>query len=237
MANAVAVWHFRANETMTQEVIEAFMKGYAKSFAYQFEQGETGYKHWQGMFSLIKKKRKSELLPIFAPEYLEPAASKKVSYVMKEDTRILGPFTDKTKQLYIPIQYRIPVLRRWQEHLIQVSALQKMDFRTINILYCPGGNIGKSTLAGYLHCNNKGFVMPTCCDAERLIATACNLFSSAEITAPGIIFIDLPRMQEQKKMASIYIAIEQIKNGILYDTRYRYQQWFIDSPVIWVFTN
>ncbi|WP_445772263.1 hypothetical protein, partial [Rheinheimera sp.] len=30
---------------------------------------------------------------------------------------------------------------------------------------------------------------------------------------------------------------EQIKKGKLYDTRYKYQEYWIDSPQIWVFSN
>jgi len=235
-----AQYDFRANQdTMTKETIDQFLRLYCKKWTYQLEQGQdTGYIHWQGKFSLIKKKRNSELLPLFCANYLQPSASKTFDYVMKQDTRLEGPYTNKdAPAMYVPVQYRHKTLRRWQEHLIQVSMMQRHDPRTINVLYCPQGNIGKTTLCGYLYYQRKGFLLPSNLDSERLVATACNIFKAQNNNDPGIIFIDIPRSQEQTRMYALYQAIEQLKNGMLFDTRYHYQSWDIDTPVIWVFTN
>jgi hypothetical protein len=42
---------------------------------------------------------------------------------------------------------------------------------------------------------------------------------------------------DKDRLNGIYTAIEQIKKGKLYDLRYKYKCYWIDSPCIWVFTN
>ena len=38
-----------------QKDIKKVLKDYAKKWAFQLEEGDTGYKHFQGRFSLMKK--------------------------------------------------------------------------------------------------------------------------------------------------------------------------------------
>ena len=79
--------------------------------------------------------------------------------------------------------------------------------------------------------------MPPINDAKELIQVACDICKSKEIRDPSPIFIDLPRAMRKSELGGVFTAIEQIKKGKLYDTRYRYTEWWIDSPAIWVFTN
>ena len=39
------------------------------------------------------------------------------------------------------------------------------------------------------------------------------------------------------RLNGIYTAIEQIKKGKLFDLRYKYKEYWIDAPQIWVFSN
>jgi len=47
----------------------------------------------------------------------------------------------------------------------------------------------------------------------------------------------MPRAIDKTRLYGMYSAIEQVKKGKLFDIRYNYKAWWIDSPQIWVFTN
>ena len=54
---------------------------------------------------------------------------------------------------------------------------------------------------------------------------------------PKGIFFDMPRAMSKESLHGFYSAIEQIKKGKLYDCRYHYKSYWIDSPRIFIFTN
>jgi hypothetical protein len=118
--SACALFEFRMNaEGLSEETIISCLKQLAKHYNFQEEQGETtGYLHYQGRMSLIKKARKCELMKLWEkigltpiPNYLEPASgtpSKTYDYENyggKAATRTRGPWTEEEPQ-YIPRQYR-----------------------------------------------------------------------------------------------------------------------------------
>lgn len=245
-----AVWDFRCGqETISVEELKEFFRKWAKKWVFQLERGEqTGYIHFQGRFSLSKKKRKSELMSVFqaeqieVPEYLEPT-SKQVAekdcyfYPMKPETRVIGPYSDKDKEIYIPRQFRgkLETLYPFQKQIWDSKDV--FDDRTINLIYCPKGNNGKSVVAHLCRILGKGIVLPPLNDAEKLIQACCDIAHAKEVRDPSPIFIDLPRAMNKERLNGIYTAVEQIKGGNLFDVRYHYKEWDIDSPQIWVFTN
>lgn len=252
MTAPVARWDFRCNaEGLTEDIILESIKRIAKHFVFQEEKGgTTGYLHYQGRMSLIKKARKAELMKLWKtldltwplPNYLEPTVdavhkSSDFSYVTKEDTRTRGPWADNLMSKWVPPQYRQAVedLYPYQRHIFDTSTV--FDTRTINFLYCPLGNIGKSTITSWCVLHGKGVVLPSVNDAQALVQGACSLCHGKNERYPSPIFVDLPRCQDKSKLYGIFSAIEQIKNGYLYDLRYKYTEWWIASPQIWVFSN
>ncbi len=246
MTSPISVWEFRANfEDQNVEGLKNTMKSIAKKWCFQHEKGDGGYEHWQGRFSLMKKRRKTELMkllegmdiPIF--NYLEPTISaesqKTAFYVMKQDTRIEGPWTDEQKEVYIPRQYREIELWPWQQSIL--DSADKFDFRGVDCIVDRNGNIGKTTVASIAELYGKGIDMPPINDHEKLIASLCDILMAKSERTPGIVFVDLPRAFDKRNLASYYVAIEQIKKGKVYDLRYSYKEWWFDSPRVWVFTN
>lgn len=246
--NACAVWDFRtsADDIPYMDVVRQ-LKKIAKKFTFQLEEGQVnGYLHYQGRMSLIKKHRKSELMEMFdiisVPNYLEPtvdsvAKKGEMFYVMKHETRVAGPWTDKTEEKYIPRHYRglLDKLYPYQRQVYDSG--QNFDSRTINMLYCRYGNIGKSTVAALTELFARGIDLPPVNDAEKLIQSCCDICTAKEVRDPSPIFVDMPRAMNKERLNGIYTAIEQIKKGKLYDLRYHYKEWWIDSPTIWVFSN
>lgn len=244
---ACYVWECVWNaKDITEDDVKDSLLGIAKQFVFQLEAGSnTGHLHYQGRISLIKKKRKNELFKLFEnklmPNWIEPTVSsehqKKAFYCMKEDTRIKGPWSDQDKEIFIPRQYRgfMDKLKPFQQTIW--DSAKQFDSRNINIIYCQKGNNGKSTIAALCELLGNGLDMPPINDAEKLIYTCCNICQAKNCRNPSPIFFDLPRAMTKDKLYGIYSAIEQIKKGKLFDLRYKYQEWWIDSPQVWVFSN
>lgn len=244
--NACAVWDFRANQDLlTLSEINKFMKDNCKKWAFQLEKSDTGYVHWQGRFSLIKKRLKKPLMSMFpvdkVPHYLEPTVKEnhqeEFFYAMKKDTRVEGPYTDKdNEKVYIPSQYLLlhDKLYDWQKFLLECP----VDERKIICVYDPVGNHGKSTLSAIAELYYNGIDLPPISDYKELVAVACNIVQSqGDYDKPRTFLLDMPRSLPKKDLQGMYAAIEQMKKGKLFDMRYKYKSVWIETPKIIVFTN
>lgn len=223
-------FHCEEEEKWT-EIKEWLLKN-CKKWSFQWEQGAQGSKHFQGRFSLKVKKRVNTVgapfnwhLSITSKEN-----STNMFYVNKEDTRIAGPWGDDDEVIYIPRQIReIENLRTWQEQIR--SQVGVWDKRSINVVYCVGGNIGKSTLLGYFRAFKLARVLPPVNDYKDLLRMVCDMPVSR------CYCIDMPRALNKDRLYGFYSAIETIKDGYAYDDRYRFKEICFDCPNIWIFTN
>jgi hypothetical protein len=249
MTAPIAVWDWTlpAGERIPSELVPK-LKQVFKKWSFQKEEGDTGYVHYQGRGSLFKKRRLQELKKLcdqldWRDIHLSPSSSNScmgdAMYTMKIDTRIDGPWTDKDEDapVYIPRQYRglDQCLYYWQQDVW--DSADQFDSRTINLVYDPAGNNGKSVISALMDLHKRGITLPPINDAEKLIQSVADVFISREIREPKCVFVDLPRAMDKRKLGGLYSAIEQIKNGKVYDTRYQYKEWWFDSPQIWVFSN
>lgn len=243
--NAIAVWDFRYNEDTFRDKDELIdtLKGVAKHYVFQLEESDSDYRHYQGRISLIKKRRSQEkhlLLKLFKgkpPNYIEPTTNSEyyrgdAFYACKEDTRILGPWTDKdevkvsTKQLkYFNTLTKYP----YQETLEQMCS--QFCMRKIDLVYDPNGNIGKSIFSEYLEYEGLAEEIPP----FRLMDDIFQWVASRPVKKCYI--IDMPRGMKKDKLADLYSGIEIIKNGVAYDKRYNATKVRFDRPRIFVFTN
>ena len=211
-----------------------------KKWTFQLEQSESGYIHYQGRVSLKLKARLKTVINNFDNKNMHFSITSTENcrndfYVTKDDTRINGPWNDKEVEIYIPRQFRNLILKDWQQDIIERSKI--FDTRTINVLYDPDGGIGKSTLSCLCELKMKGVTLPIVNEQEKLIQAMHGICNSRKLRDPNPVFIDLPRAFDKSKLFGLYSAIEQIKNGKLVDMRYNYQEYWIDSPSIWVFSN
>lgn len=242
---ACAVWDFRANQNLFDEnELIKWMQSNCTNYTFQLEIGDSGYIHWQGRFRLIKKRIKSVVVKLFKdkiPHYLEPTEKsnhlKEFFYAQKEDTRLRGPWrdSDTSDEKYIPKHLRNIILRPWQQQII--DSRDTFNDRQINMIYDPVGNNGKSTLASIAELKYGGLDMPPLNDFKELIGLLCNICMDRNLRQVSPLFFDLPRAIDKTRLYGLYSAIEQTKKGKLYDTRYHYKEWWIDSPNIWVFSN
>ena len=246
--NACATWDFRMTaEDATPEQVITQLKSLCKKYSFQLEQGsETGYKHYQGRFSLIKKHRKNDLMKLFTiikvPNYLEPTVEGvhikgDLFYVLKDETRLEGPWDERDSNKYIPRQYQnlMDKLMPFQRQIFDSGEV--FDTRSINLIFDTNGNNGKSTISVLCQLMGHGIDMPPVNDANLLVQSLCDICEAKKLRNPSPICLDLPRAMAKDRLYGLYTAIEQIKKGKLYDFRYSYKEWWIDSPQIWVFSN
>jgi len=224
--SAIAVWDFTLKEEGVDLIaFKDFIKEHAKKWAFQLEKSDSGYVHYQGRVSLKVKCR-------VGPDWKNIRWSvthchKDQFYVIKVDTRIAGPWQDTDK--YIPRQVRDIKLYPWQEQILDDAKV--WNTRTINLLYCPEGNIGKSTLATYAGSMGLARAIPMMDghkDYMRMVM---------DMPKMKLYLVDFPRSMTKAGCASFWSAIEQVKNGYAYDDRYGFKEEYFDCPNIWVFTN
>lgn len=223
------------------EVI-AMLKDWCKLWVFQLEKGEaTGYIHWQCRVSLIKKKRLSAVLKLVKEGKLfghwSPTSNKvhngnNFNYVMKEDTRLAGPWKDSddikvlTKQLKEFLTFD---LRPYQRYIFETA--QKFDKRSIHIVYDSVGNVGKSIFGEFMEFYDLAEEIPPFRMMDDIFQWVC--------TRPirQSYFVDMPRGMKKDRLGDFYSGIEIIKNGVAYDKRYSGKKIRFDRPQIFVFTN
>lgn len=238
------VWDFTCGECFSnKDEIISLLKEFCKKWCFQLEkgEGENGYIHFQGRLSLKEKRRRKQVKEKFPKGfYFTPTSNenkRNMFYVMKEHTRIDGPWSDKDKVIYIPRQYRgmLETMKPFQQ--VIWDSYDIFEPRKINIIINESGNVGKTVIASLCELHGRGIDLPPINDGEKLIQSTCDILMATENRAPGIVFIDIPRAMKQDKLRGIFTAIEQIKKGKVYDQRYNYKMWWFDSPQIWVFVN
>jgi len=231
--NACCVYDFTDNKYHDIKELKDWCIKYCKKWTFVGEQGtSTERKHWQGRISLKIKKR---LTAIPNPLNFHFSVTSKVNmdnnfYIEKGDTAITPIYCDTDEVIYIPRQIReISSLYPWQEKIIQESKV--WDTRSINVVFCPVGNIGKTTLIGWIRAHKIGRVLPLCNDYKDLLRMVCDMPTST------MYVIDMPRAINKDRLYGFYSAIETIKDGYAYDDRYKFKEKVFDCPNVWIFSN
>ena len=240
------------NEMFPEEILIDSFRKKTKQYSFQLEESNLekkcghdagpheGYIHYQGRISLIKKKSGSALIKFFNEEVFKyvhwsPTSIKVAKrgddfYVTKVDTRLKGPWTDKDEIIYIPRQIReMEGLRPFQQSIVDNAEI--WDKRTINLIYCKHGNMGKSLLVGYCRAHKIGRALPPVNDQKDLLRMVCDLPTSK------MYLFDMPRSMNKDRLYQFYSAVETIKDGYAYDDRYHFKEKVFDCPNIWIFSN
>lgn len=231
------VWDFTDYEYIDNEqgLIDLLNKHCTK-WAFQLERGEeSGLLHNQGRMRFKEKisiKAIKELIPItkwkLMPTYKENMNN--FNYQTKEDTRVKGPWSSEDKNTYVPRDIReVSELRPWQTEFINL--LTTYDKRAIHVIYDPEGCKGKTILTRWMMCHELGELLP-CLDNYK------DILQCAYCIGPQkCYFFDLPRAKKKDDLYQMISAIETLKSGMSFDTRYSYKRRLFDPPGIGIFTN
>lgn len=235
----VTVWC----DKKTKDETVALFNEYAKHWVFQKEAcPTTGTLHYQCRISLKAKRRECEIVKSWAAigwagcYKIKPTsndASRNFDYVMKTETRLEGPWADNDPEPpYIPRQVReMGELKGWQKDVAKDIGV--WDTRHINCVINSGGNVGKSSLAGYLLAHGKGRKVPPMGSYEDLMKLLLSMPQAS------FYLIDIPRGidTKSKEKKGMYAAIESLKDGYVWDNRYEWKERYFDCPNVWVFTN
>ncbi len=164
---------------------------------------------------------------------------KVLDYVTKDDTCIEGSRVvsdgirlPKRRKLYKPVDpLEGKTLHRWQADL-QDTLRDRPDDRTIFWYWCTTGGSGKTAFAKHrvLSTGSALYVQ----GGKRDIAYAIGAYIESEGKGPREVYIDVPRAGMQ---GISYPAIEGIKNGIMFSSKYESRQIIFDCPHVCVFAN
>lgn len=237
-AHAACTWDF-TSFNCDLDGCKTFLTDNCKKWAFQKEAcPDTGREHFQGRFSLKQKVRKTGLIKLLA-EGWDPNAHVSMTsvanrdnqfYVMKDSSRVEGPWTDRDFQPPpLPKQaccISEETLMPWQRSLMELA--NTFDSRKIYIVREPIGGCGKSTFATWLACTGKARRLPPFEDPKAMMRMVYSCEAAWYI-------LDLPRTC--KNLPALWPAIESVKDGYAYDDRYSWKERYFDSPFITIFTN
>lgn len=197
----------------------------------------TGKEHFQGRISLKEKKRDTEIPNSIKAHFL-PTTEKNTDnsfYCFKttskkaEGFEIHYNYKDikiETKQLRMFKSYK---LRNYQEMILNMC--KEFDMRSIDLIFDPVGNIGKSMFTEYMESLDLVEEIPP----YRLMDDIFQwVYGRPKKKA---YFFDLPRGMKKDKLGDLYAGIEIVKNGCCYDKRYTAKKVRFDRPRIFIFTN
>lgn len=228
-----------------QHAVAAALRPWCKKFVFQLERGaQTGFMHYQCRVSLITRLAETTVLNRvkagempnghWSPTSGEEAKKSQFSYVMKAETKVDGPWSDKdlqeppkkTRQL---LEFEGYQKYPWQLQVIELCKTH--DNRSITLVFDRHGCNGKSILAEYLEYHGIACELPPMRSMEDLMQCV-----HGQNKAKAYI-IDMPRGMKKDKLAEFYAGLECIKNGRCYDKRYAFKKDRFDRPQIIVFTN
>lgn len=222
--NQLYRWVFTLPIESQASQLSELLAGFCKEWYFQGEKGEeTGYEHWQGCLSLIKKEYfcgVKNLLP--GKAHIEPCrdwfAAK--NYSNKKETRIEGPYSHKT-EFVDTLEYIN--MYGWQKDLIK-ELEEKPNDRKIIWFYDKIGMNGKTQLCKWLIVHR---------DAAYFDGGAKGDISYA-YKGQKIVLFNFPRTKEGYVS---YDSIESLKDGIFFSKKYESRTKVFNSPHVVVMAN
>ena len=248
--------------TLTEFDLDRVFAEFCKHWCFQLERGvQSGFMHFQCRVNWKQKKRLNQVEESLRQKWPgsrrlhvtitnnETLRRGLAFYTTKEDTRVRGPWSDKTNErpvrvgaddanppgfimLWDAYQYddkTMPSLWPWQQYVVDHA--KDRDTRTINVVYSKKGNQGRSSLCGWIETRGLGILLDDFMSSKDMSRSVLGQPKST------LYLIDFPRVVDQKAIALLYAAIEKLKAGRAVDDRYSYRKEIFHAPNIWVFTN
>lgn len=217
------------------EQLEQWFEANAEEYHSQKETGESGTPHIQGVFR-FKNPRSfkavlTEMHGISKKIHLEICRNfkKAMDYCDKEETRTGKGPSNKLPDIPDPLEGK--VLKDWQKVILQILDMPPVDREIYWFTDIKGGG-GKTTLAKSICIKNpnaiyvSGKVADVKCGITKMI--------QEKKKYPNPIMFDFVRSNEN---FISYEAIESVKNGIFFNTKYESGQVQFPTPHVIIFAN
>jgi hypothetical protein len=255
----LARYHFTSHSVSEADIkfLCAFLPEFCAQWCFQLELGEKTHQlHLQGRILTKERTRATALAKLFharAPNihmHFSPESStgaKGISaqqwiYVTKTETRVDGPWSSSSAAV-VPESWTLPTLRPWQT-AAQDLLLNQND-RQILFVLDAAGNTGKSVFVKHL-LSSGAILCVSCLNATQISGWLLHELAQRPQDQRQTIVLDIPRAAcitargqvDIQKWAQLMAGIEQAKDGILVDWRYRNQSLYLrQNPRVAVFSN
>lgn len=214
-------------DTTNIEALYSALDNMAERYVIGEEIGEGGYQHYQMriVFKVGKEMAtvRNQLAEFCRDFWCTPTSQngRNFDYVEKEGKYVAS--WEKALRSFATME-----LRPWQA---QVEGLmQAQNERQCLVVYDPIGNHGKTYFSKYMQATHQAQYVPPMQDAQDFMAFCMEKKNKAYI-------FDMPRAESVKQRKGMWSAIEQIKNGYIYDKRYKFRDAWINPPKVCVFCN
>ena len=213
-----------APRTMPKRVFKIIQEIFdVKEWTIGFEEGKNGYRHYQARLVLSGDDFFEWAKAHIPMCHIEKASTEKGDYERKS-----GCFVSSCDTVQIR-QVRFGTPTELQKKILKTVETQ--SDREIDVFLDPHGCKGKSWLTVHLFELNKALVVPRSeSSASKISAFICSAYRGEKY-----IIIDIPRAGKPKP--EWYEAIEEIKDGLVFDGRYQGRTRNIRGAKIIVFTN
>lgn len=228
-------WCFTFNNFEEKDIsllVSSFSSNCSK-FIFENEIGENGTSHLQGYILFDKKRRPSELKLNNKIHWEKCKGNEQdnINYCSKD-------FRDNVKncKIYKSENIRIPRplkiindLKKWQMDLKNIL-LEEPEDRKIIWVHENIGNVGKSAFSKYMVVKHDALYI-TEGKKSDIINIVYNYVINKDL---DILILDVPRDNGNKIS---YKSLEEIKNGLICNTKYETGNKVINAPHIVVFSN
>lgn len=208
--------------------LEQYTQVNCKDYAYQEEIGEKGTPHLQIFLEYHNPRHFNSVKEDFKLCHVEQCKNKLACklYCQKKETR--NGITKKKEGPKDPLKDL--ELRDWQKEVIDLMTTEPND-RIIYWFFDPVGNKGKTTLAKHLCINYPNQVLYLSGKANDIKYGVANFIEKNKLK---LAIFDYTRSQEEYIS---YEALESIKNGIFFNTKYESGMVVYDVPHVVVLAN
>lgn len=234
--------------TPSHDKLYRFVRLNCKHWIYARQQGAIAEEeHWQCRFSYKRQIRLKQLIKELGSVFektnihVETTEGTKqkdwrtpeyYAYIEDTSTLVKGERIYSDKDLKIESKYNDNFsYYPWQQQIINMPTSD----RHVIVIHDPIGGTGKSELSKRLNYNATATYLPAMDDAKDMIRAVSNLNKDGRLR--DTIIIDIPRAVPGYKLKNLIIAIESIKNGILSEDRYRFEQCEIPNTKVIIMCN
>nr|DAV80682.1 MAG TPA: Putative viral replication protein [Cressdnaviricota sp.] len=201
-------------------------------FVFQLERGELGTEHIQGYVEFRNARSFNSVKSIIPTAHIEKCmdSDASISYCQKLDTRINGPWGTLIKRVIKdPLENK--TLKQWQQNILDLIKTEPDD-RSIRWYYDEVGGCGKTSLAKHLFIHNENEIV-YCTGKVADVKYAIKSFIENG-GWPRVVIFDFSRTIENFVS---YEALEAVKNGLFFNTKYESGVCIFNPPHIIVFAN
>ncbi len=223
-------WMFTWNN-YTEENIESIKSIKNCGYIFQPEIGEEGTPHLQGCLLFKSPRTFAQVKRLYPEIHLESIKYKKkaIEYCKKQETKAGPRVTNmlEHEEIYDMLSEVTPL--PWQQQVINICK-GPVDRRVIHWIWSEDGCLGKTELTIHLVLKYDAIIVGgSKRDAFYAVASA----KGANLPTRVILF-DIPR-EEMNKLS--YAALEKIKDGIFFSSKYESRMCLINKPHVIVLAN